>query len=429
MFMIGIPGTERWLAKKRGLMKTSARSIFFVFMIVGITEMVGLVGFHTYLAEANPSGFSKIWTAFDRGFGYNDATALTHQAADNLLAGKNPYANSNVVTALLRFNPYSDRVTPLKEGKFANSFPYPTSAQLEQVWEDVIKNPQQIPVEYASNLSYPSGSFLLPIPFMLAAKAAGLPEPDFRIIFTIFVLTALIYVTFLIPGKKRFLFLGLLLISFDLWNSIADGETGSLVFPFLLLAFVLVKRKAWLSGIFMGIAVATKQTAWFFLPFYLIMVFNTSSFKKFGVTALIVAGVFSAMNLPFMVLDIKLWFASIFNPMSGDIYPLGVGVVTLVTGGLLNIQSPFIFDVMEFTVLGLGVCWYFFYYRRYPYLGPVLAVFPLFFAWRSLWPYFFYTVIILLAMYLTTPDSLKGESENNISAVLRTHKAPPVTQP
>ena len=102
------------------------------------------------------------------------------------------------------------------------------------------------------------------------------------------------------------------------------------------------------------------------------MVFNTTSFKKFAITALAVAGVFSAMNLPFMVMDLKLWFASIFNPMAGDIYPLGVGVVTLVTGGILNIQSPFIFDVMEFTVLGLGVCWYFFYYRRYPFLDRYL---------------------------------------------------------
>ena len=120
-------------------------------------------------------------------------------------------------------------------------------------------------------------------------------------------------------------------------------------------------------------------------------------------------------------------FASIFNPMAGDIYPLGVGVVTLVTGGILNIQSPFIFDVMEFTVLGLGVCWYFFYYRRYPFLGPVLAVFPLFFAWRSLWPYFFYTVIILLAMYLTSPDQPKIEKDYSLRSIFRIHKSSQVT--
>ena len=45
----------------------------------------------------------------------------------------------------------------------------------------------------------------LPIPFMLAAKGLGLPEPDFRLIFAIFVLAALAYVTFLIPGKKVFI--------------------------------------------------------------------------------------------------------------------------------------------------------------------------------------------------------------------------------
>jgi hypothetical protein len=392
MFFIGMPSFDLVAKTRIRFMKKYAKIIFVIFLAIGIMEIVTLFGLHSYLAQINSSSITKIWNAFNRGFGYNDATALTHQATDNLLDGKNPYANSNVVTALLRFNNYSDRVTPLREGRFSDSFPYPSNERLEVVWNEVIKSPQQIPDEYASKLSYPAGSFLLPVPFVLIGIS------DFRIIFTIIVLLTIIYVIYLLPKSNKLLFLGIILISFDLWNSIADGETGSLVFPFLLLAFVLFKRKIWLSALFMGIAVATKQTAWFFLPFYFIMVFRTFNLKTTGFVASIITIVFLATNLPFILIDAKLWLASVVTPMSESMFPLGVGLVTLVTSGLINIQSSLIFEIMEFTVLGLGLFWYFFNYLRFPLLGPVLAIFPLFFAWRSLWPYFFYTIIIVLAM-------------------------------
>jgi len=83
--------------------------------------------------------------------------------------------------------------------------------------------------------------------------------------------------------------------------------------------------------------------------------------------------------------------------MSEDFFPLGAGLVTLVTSGLIDIQSPAVFTMMEGIVLGIGLAWYFVNCRRFPYTGPVLAFLPLFFAWRSLWSYFFYIDIIVLA--------------------------------
>ncbi len=47
--------------------------------------------------------------------------------------------------------------------------------------------------------------------------------------------------------------------------------------------------------------------------------------------------------------------------------------------------------------------WHFsgtFFLPAYPHTALVLSVFPLFFAWRSLWGYFFYVDIILLAAVL-----------------------------
>jgi hypothetical protein len=417
IFITGTRSADRRLAKYSTRLKNIARVVFVICLIVGILELVMLIGFHTYLNDIKPSGWTNIWNSFDEGFGYTDATALTHQATENFLAGKNPYSNTNVVQALLEFNPHPDRVTPLRVGRFANSFPYPTEQELDGVWNLVIQNPQQPPPEYVSKLSYPAGSFLLAAPFVLAGVH------DFRIVYLAFVILGLAYAAYLIPSNKKLLFIGITLISFDLWNSIADGETGSLVFPFLLLAFMLAKHKFWLSAIFMGIAVATKQTAWFFLPFYLIIIFKNASLSKFGYAVLIIAGVFSAFNLPFMISDLKLWFASIFDPMSGDMFPLGIGIVTLVTSGLWHVYSPLAFDIIEFCVMAAGFFWYLINYSKYPYAGPVLAITPLFFAWRSLWPYFFYTVIIILAMMLVDkyeePSSQTGDRPSGFLSRLR----------
>ncbi|HEX79123.1 MAG TPA: hypothetical protein G4O19_03090, partial [Dehalococcoidia bacterium] len=95
-----------------------------------------------------------------------------------------------------------------------------------------------------------------------------------------------------------------------------------------------------------------------------------------------------------------LWLTSVMSPMIDNLFPLGVGVITLVTSGIVDIQSPLIFTILELAVLGIAIVWYFRYCHRYPSIGPILAVIPLFFAWRSLWPYFFYFDLIILASIL-----------------------------
>jgi uncharacterized membrane protein len=145
------------------------------------------------------------------------------------------------------------------------------------------------------------------------------------------------------------------------------------------------------------VAVATKQVAWFFMPFYLILILRTMGVKKMLLALAAVAAVFMAANAPFIISDSHLWLTSLIAPMTDDLFPLGVGVISLVSGGVLDIQSSLVFSLLEVLVGGLAVIWYFRNCRRYPHSGPLLAIIPLFFAWRSLWPYFFYADIIILA--------------------------------
>jgi hypothetical protein len=93
--------------------------------------------------------------------------------------------------------------------------------------------------------------------------------------------------------------------------------------------------------------------------------------------------------------------------MTSQLFPLGVGIITPVASGLLDIRSSLPFSIIEILVFAGGILWYFFKCKKYHEAGPVLAVLPLFFAWRSLWTYFFYVTIIIFAMMLVRGEGLR----------------------
>ena len=419
IFIILRPETDLKLTQHDAFLKRSAFSIFTGLFILGIAEVIIIsLLLPIYLKNARPEApFTQLMVGLDHVFEYNDGTALAQQATENLLAGKNPYAHANVVTALLEFNGAYDRVTPLRKGSFAGVFPYPSTIQLQNLWNQIVNNPSQPVAELESKVCYPSGSFLLPAPFI----AAGIK--DIRLVYTIFVLAGLCYAVSIIPKKKRLLFVGAAVISLELWNSIAGGETGSLVFPLLLIAWLSVRRNLWLSTILMGLAVCTKQTAWFFLPFYLILIMRQYSTAKAVFVTVGVAAIFCVLNLPFIAADPNLWISSISSPMLDPMFPVGSGIVTLVIAGVLNIHSSLIFTILEMLIWLASSVWYFMYCRRYPRTGPILAVLPLFFAWRSMWCYFFYVALISLADILANEKNsvvniLPIDSAGNTSAII-----------
>jgi hypothetical protein len=352
---------------------------------------VAFVGLDSFFSQDQDSDFSELLVSLDNVFGYNDATALTHQATANLLDGKNPYAEANIVSAMEDYHGATDKITPLRTGRFADVFPYPSAEQLEQFWEETRQDPGQVPVEVESNYNYPAGSFLVPAPFVL------LGINDFRIIYLILLVPVLAYVIVKVGPDLRVHLIFALLASLELWNALAAGETGFIYFPFLFLGWILYRRNLWLSALFIAIAVAVKQMAWFVLPFYLILIFRTIGLRQTVTVGLIIIGVFLTANGAFIAADPGLWFSSVCAPITHDMFPLGVGIISLVTGGAADIQSPLLFNIMEIAVAAIAVVWYFCKCRRYPEAGLLLAVLPLFFAWRSLWGYFFYIDVIILA--------------------------------
>ncbi|MCX7911608.1 MAG: hypothetical protein N2506_01395 [Dehalococcoidales bacterium] len=404
IFVFAFPQADGWLSGFQHWLRPAARTIIVVFVIIGLVMLlVGLtVGLGQLASYDRGSDFSRLMDSLNRVFGYNDATALCHQAAENLLQGKNPYVEANVVSAMLRFQGATDKLTPLREGRFADSFPYPSAEELERLWQEAAQDPGHIPVEVESKFNYPAGSFLLPAPFI------WLGVRDMRIIYLILLLPALCCVAAKVPRGYRTVFVFALIASLELWNSLAAGETGFLYFPFLLLAWVLYPRHRITSAICMAIAVATKQIAWFLLPFYLILILRTDGFRRLLLAAGTIGGIFVAANIWFFARDPVLWLNSIFAPVLGRLFPLGVGIITIVTGGLVDIRSPLVFSILEYVIFAGGIVWYWFSCRRYPNSALVLGILPLFFAWRSLWSYFFYVDIIMLAGVLVNEYGKAG---------------------
>jgi len=397
LFVIAMPQTDRVLKEQMRWLKATALTIAAILIALGIVLLIIVSCFGLGVLQVDKLGEKpgQLMESFENVFAYNDATALCHQATANLIDGKNPYAEANVIIAMQQYDGYYDKLTPLREGVFADVFPYPSAEELEQLWIEALETPQTVPSELETNLGYPAGCFLLPAPFVLMGIE------DVRIVYLILLIPALAYIVLKAPKKMRLLFIAAVLASLEIWNGVAAGETGSLYFPFLLLAWVLTKRHLWLSALFMGIAIATKQVTWFFMPFYLILILRTMGIKKTLSVLAVVAAVFLATNAPFIISDPQLWITSLMAPMLDNMFPLGVGVISLVGGGVLNIQSPLVFSLLEIIVGIVVVIWYYRNCRRYPHSGLLLAMLPLFFAWRSLWPYFFYADIIILAAIIT----------------------------
>jgi hypothetical protein len=396
LVLVALPQTDTWLKSSERWFKPMAATLMVVLVFAGVVELLALVatGLGTTGGGVLGDSTPKFLAYISHDLSSSDAVALLDQAVNNLRDGKNPYTNANVVTAVVGIRSPFDKTTPLHAGSFSDYFPYPSTAAINALWEKAVQTPNTIPPELESKLGYPSGFFLIPALFSLVGIT------NIRWVFLVLVLAGMGITIALTPSRMRLWLGGACLGSLVIWNGIASGMTGSLYFPFLLLAWVLWKKNIWASAICMGVAVATKQVAWFFLPFYLILFFRNLPWKKAMLVTGLVGGVFALFNLPFIIASPSLWLDSMTSMMKDALYPSGWGFITLVLQGWVHIESPLMFTIIELSAFVAAVVWYWRNARTYPYLGVILPIMPLFFAWRSLWPYFFYVDIIMLAVVM-----------------------------
>ncbi|HVR89002.1 MAG TPA: glycosyltransferase 87 family protein [Candidatus Limnocylindria bacterium] len=351
-----------------------------------LASVMALVGMSWLVAAPRQHGGD--WTPY-----HNDAIALNECAARSFLAGGDPYADLDIFTCYARLGIGADRTTPLRQGLFARDGYYPSDDELDRVWA-IRSHDSAANVEFESKVSYPALSFVLIAPWV----ALGLDTNALYVLCLVLAMTLVLARAS--TGVRPFVFTGLLgaagLAAFTVGGSV------DLLYALPLVAAWLWRERCW-SGIVFGIAMAAKQIAWFFAPFFFIAVGTRKGWRAALRWSAEAVAVFVVTNLPFVLADQGAWVAGVLSPVRDPMFPRGAGLIFLVTNGVIPLWPQLSYALLE--GVGLAVCiaiaWRL--RRTSPELGVVLPLLPLFFAYRSLFSYFFLLPMFAFAGLVRLP--------------------------
>ena len=319
----------------------------------------------------------------------NDGTSIDMNAAILLTQGHNPYTDSSILSVAQRFSILPIWTTPLREGQFANSASYPTPDQINSVFAHDLKTGHT--PEFESKVSYPAFSFLSLLPFVLLKTNNALP-----LYLICYFLIVLIGWKKLRPEMRPWLLL-LSLANASMLTSVLNGNADMLYILLIFLAWLLRDRRWW-SAICLGVALATKQPAWLFLPFYAIMIWRHYNLKEAVLRVSVSACLMLAINLPFIIWNPHAWLAGVLAPVVDPMYPLGVGLVALSLTPMLPLLPGLVYTALEALAMLFCITWYWRICKSRPEAAMLLAVLPLFFAARSLPSYFYCAALPLFIL-------------------------------
>ena len=286
------------------------------------------------------------------GKGYHvDAVTVPHVAAQELLAGHDPYSTFDLPAALAQFGMNPDLVTHYEDGTVVRS------------------------------LNYPALNFLLVTPFI----ALGVTDIRWIYLVEIIALVLILLRKVHIPWRPL-VSAGVVGNTVIVRQNILAGVDPTW-WALLTLAWIFVESR-WLSAIAVGLAVASRQPAWFAAPFYVVAIWKRSGRAEALRRTAIVAVAALAPNLPFIVANPDAFFDGIAQPMLGAFAPYGVGFVRLGLDGPFPLLPRAAYGLLSaVSFLGLiAILWRF--WRRVPIGAVIFPFVPLYLAWRSLQNYF-----------------------------------------
>ncbi len=369
--MMTMPGTDRRLRNHRRDLLAAVKPLSVILVTCSLIVAVPMVPW--IYVEGNVSLFGQVEIPPSA----SDAIAMTHQANQILLDGENPYGRTNVVTAMEDFTAVAPTI--LRQGAFADAYPAPTQEQVDEVLAAAQAHPDVLAPEFESTLSYPAGAFLLRLP----TDALGL-RPQWFYLMCVALIWALI--VWRAPARLRPVAIVGGAGSILAWDSHFGGGTDALYLLFILLGWTL-RRRPWLAAAMIGVACSCKQTAWFFVPFFLVLVLREAGWRRAAPSLAVIGAVFLLFNAPFIAAGPGAWITGMLAPMTHPLFPYGIGVVSFAMLSHTPVP-PAIFTALEAVALAATLCWYYRHCRQAPEAGLVLAAVPLFFAWRSLIAYF-----------------------------------------
>ena len=279
----------------------------------------------------SPTLLAIVWRHNTEPYKYvHDGLLQSEIAVRYVLTGKNPYAENYFNTPMEQW--------PLTE-------------------EGVTVNPALY------HYIYMPLTFILPLPFQALAEATW-GWFDQRLIYLVFFVGLLLLSSALVADPSRRLAMQLVLGLNPLFTLFfIQGRNDVLTLFWLLLVVYLLRRGHvdW-SAIVLALACGTKQTAFFFVPFYLAYVSGTGPiarriFRLRRPLFLFAIG-FLVIVLPWVVWNPSAFFADTLayqSGMTGTSYPIagfGFSRILLVFGAVRSNTAPFPFWVFQ---VGLGL--------------------------------------------------------------------------
>jgi hypothetical protein len=334
-------------------------------IVVGVLPVVAVVRLRPSTRDALATGlalatFVLAAMALLNGKGYHvDAVTVPHVAAQQLLAGHDPYTTFDLPAAMAQFGMNPELVTHYEDGSVVRS------------------------------LSYPALNFLLVTPFI----AAGVTDIRWIYLFEIIGLILLLLRKVHIPWRPL-VSAGVVGNTVIVRQNILAGVDPTW-WVLLTVAWIFVESR-WLSPIAVGLAMASRQPAWFAAPFYLLAMWKRDGRAEALRRAAIIGIVALLPNLPFIIDNPVAFFEGVGSPMLGALAPYGVGFVRLGLDGAFPLLPRAVYGALAAVsfVTMLAVLWRF--WRSVPIGGVIFPFVPLYLAWRSLQNYF--GSIPLLAM-------------------------------
>lgn len=298
--------------------------------------------------------------------------ALTPIAADGFSPADVKLSDSGLQTELaLTFlvdglNPYGERYeeTPLRFYQ----------------WQDVDDPNWQDPAfEY---FVYLPANLYVSWPVYQGMAQVGLPY-DQRVVFLLFYIAILLVLPQLVrePVLKLALVAGVGLNPL-FTKTVVLGMNDTAVFFFLLLMFLMLTRRKFLAAaIFMGIACAFKQYAWFMGPFYLLALWQEAPpdrrWWQVIVSLGIIGGIVLLSVLPFVLWNFDALYTDTLAFPAGRaayLYPIRgftVGRLLMGTGVIHSFVEPFPFQLLQ-AILGLPLLFFLLRYQRGRSLGSMV---------------------------------------------------------
>jgi len=370
----------------------------FVLILALIASIAGIVQFF----HAVELGF------FEEPQYTNDGTSLDTNAAILLLEGHNPYTDSDISAIARRFSILPIWTTPLRVGQFAHlGNQYPSQNDLNSVWATSSKS--GLAPEFEGKVSYPALAFLTLVPFVALGLYNTLP-------LYFFCYLALVAIGWRVARKElRPWIILLALANVSMWSSVVGGNLDVLAILFIVMAW-LWRDRGWLSVLLLGLAVACKQPTWFFVLFYGVLILRTYGWKTMLARLTIIGGFGLLLNLPFILWNTQAWFAGVMAPINDPMFPMGVGLVGLVGSPFLSSYLPATtYSLLEYAIF-YPAClfWYWRVCKSHPEAVMLLAVLPLFFAWRSLSSYFYCAAFPMFILLASRGNTNRGSQPGNL---------------